>query len=156
MSLIDLLQKSAEDLGGIFSPQELTVAAYRRDPMRMALAGYPEYPDHHRTTSALYGRRGMIAQGYFERVDGGLRLTEPSSQPGQREERANGKTVAHASQMASQSGLRGASQPSLQPTAAEREIFAAKPYAAMLLYMNRTKLGPQTAKLAFESCNNGR
>ena len=72
MNLYDLLMEAAQQLPERFTAEDLTVAAHRLYPDRMGMTGYPQHPDHHRATAALYGARGLIARGVLTKIGGAL------------------------------------------------------------------------------------
>lgn len=59
----------------VFSTEDLAVAAHHLHPSAFALQGFPEHPDHVKVRVRVLGKAGLVGQGYFERVKGGLRLT---------------------------------------------------------------------------------
>lgn len=59
----------------VFSTEDLAVAAHLLHPSAFALQGFPEHPDHVKIRVRVFGKAGLVGQGYFERVKGGLRLT---------------------------------------------------------------------------------
>ncbi len=59
----------------VFSTEDLAVAAHHLHPAAFALQGFPEHPDHVKVRVRVLGKAGLVGQGYFERVKGGLRLT---------------------------------------------------------------------------------
>jgi len=59
----------------VFSTEDLAVAAHHLHPAVFALQGFPEHPDHVKVRVRVFGKAGLVGQGYFERVKGGLRLT---------------------------------------------------------------------------------
>jgi hypothetical protein len=120
MSLHKTLLEAAKSLPETFTPEDLTVAAHRLCQATLALAGYPELPNHHRTTVAIYGKKGLIARGHFSWKGKRLRLgKEPRPLPPE----------------------------CPAPTAHEREQSRTSAYEACRAYIRRTGESPMMAWL---------
>jgi hypothetical protein len=55
-----------------FRLNDLSVACWRREPEFFGMKGYPHHPDNHKIHTFLYGKRGLIAKRFIDRVSEGL------------------------------------------------------------------------------------
>ncbi|HEX4591769.1 MAG TPA: hypothetical protein VH120_17665 [Gemmataceae bacterium] len=62
----------ARTLPDAFRLNDLSVACWKHDPAYFAMKGYPQHPDNHKIHSFLYGRRGLIAREFIERLSEGV------------------------------------------------------------------------------------
>jgi hypothetical protein len=62
----------AKTLPDQFRLNDLSVACWQHDPAYFAMRGYPQHPDNHKIHSFLYGRRGLIARGFIDRLAEGV------------------------------------------------------------------------------------
>ena len=63
-----VLLQAAQSLHQPFSLSALVVAAFRLDPKRFSLPGFPHYPSDNAVKVRLYGRRGLLSRGNIKKV----------------------------------------------------------------------------------------
>jgi len=63
---------AACSLGGPFTLADLTVTVWMMEPALFGLDGYAHHPSDAKVRAVLYGRRGLIAQGWITKTSDGF------------------------------------------------------------------------------------
>lgn len=79
LSATEKILVAAAAMPGPFRAEQLTVAAWRDDPVTFGLTEYQsQYPNHHKVYTVLCGKnRGLVGCGYLKRVKGFYEVTKP-------------------------------------------------------------------------------
>jgi len=67
----ELVRWAASQLPAQFTAEDLAVACWQRWPALFGILGFEHYPDNNRVLSYVWGRRGLVACGWLERVGPG-------------------------------------------------------------------------------------